>query len=264
MVVPCAQLRVFVPLDALGPGDRERWATEGALGHRQAQQAEAHVARLRLLTGRGALPDEAALVRRSGTDVFVCPLQYDLRAAAGLRLLASEVPSPVVDLLVPSDEVRRRVAAASRAGGIPTIVDAPWAVPLPWFVLVTDDERRFLDPPEGAGPRLLYITTVASALDRIDRALDALDVVEDAEDVFEELAELAAWLESFDERSLLELDYAGLPRVLDRSWLEADHSARDVWAAIEGLENGDLLAAVAYYGALRSRWGVLRAQPSAS
>ena len=264
MVVPCAQLRVFVPTDALGPRDRERWAPDRALGHREARRVEDEVARLRLVTGRGAAPQDAVLVRRAGTTQFVCPLQYDVRAAAGLRMLRSTVPSPVVDLLVGGGQFRAQLDGPAAAGGVPTIVDAPWAVPLAWFVLFADDERRFLDPAEGAGPRLLYLTTVATALTRIDRALDALDVVEDAESLFEELAEIAEWLESFDERSLLELDYAGLGRVIDAQRLEADRSVRDAWNAIEGLESGDMMAAVAYYGALRGRWSRLRAQPTAS
>lgn len=264
MVVPCAQLRVFVPTDSLGPRDRERWAPERALGHSEARRVEDTVARLRLVTGRGAAPDDAVLVRRMGTTQFVCPLQYDVRAAAGLRMLRDSLPSPVVDLLVGGGDLRARIDVAGARGGTPTIVDAPWAIPLPWFVLFEDDERRFLDPPEGAAPRLLYLTTVATALTRVDRVLDALDVVEDAEVLFEELAELAEWLETFDERSLLELDYAGLVRLLGADRLEADHSVRDAWHAIEGLETGDMLAAVAYYGALRGRWSRMRSQPTAS
>ena len=264
MVVPCAQLRVFVPTDSLGPRDRQRWAPDRALGHREARRVEAAVARLRLLTGAGAAPDDAVLVRRAGTTQFVCPLQYDVRAAAGLRMLRDSLPSPVVDLLVGSSTLRARLDSAGVVGGVPTIVDAPWAIPLAWFVLFSDDERRFLDPPEGAGPRLLYLTTVATALTRIDRVLEALDLLEDAEVVLEELAELAAWLEAFDERSLLELDYAGLARVLGAERLAADRSVRDAWAAVEGLETGDMLAAVAYHGALRGRWSRLRAQPTAS
>ena len=264
MVVPCAQLRVFVPTDSLGPRDRQRWAPGRALGHREARRVEDAVARLRLLTGRGTAPDDAVLVRRAGTTQFVCPLQYDVRAAAGLRMLRDTVPSPVVDLLVGSGSLRQRLDSTAALGGLPTIVDAPWAIPLAWFVLFSHDERRFLDPPEGAGPRLLYLTTVATALTRIDRVVDALDVVEDAEPVLEELSEIAEWLEAFDERSLLELDYAGLARVLGARRLEGDHSVRDAWSAVEGLETGDMLAAVAYHGALRGRWSRLRAQPTAS
>lgn len=264
MVVPCAQLRVFLPTDTLGPRDLARWEPGAALGHREATTAEADVARLRLLTGRGQLPDDAVLVRRAGDQQYVCPLQYDVRAAVGLQVLQDTVPPPVVDLLLPAGELRSRLDVVAAAGAVPTIIDAPWAVPIPWFVLFDDDERRHLDPPEGTGPRLLYLTTVATATQRLDRAFDAIDVVEDADHLLEELADLALWLDSFDPRSLLELDYAGLTRLLDRERLAADRSAHDVWSAIEGLESGDLLAAVAYYGALRGRWSGLRAQPSAS
>jgi len=255
---------VFVPTDTLGPRDRERWAPGGALGHREARSAEDDVARLRLLTGRGSLSDDAVLVRRMGTEQFVCPLQYDVRAAAGLRQLLGTMPAPVVDLLLPDGELRARLAKVAAACRTPTVVDAPWVVPIPWFVLFDAAERRHLDPPEGAGPRLVYLTTVTAAMPRLERAVAAVDVVEDADELLEELADLAGWLSYFDPRSLVELDYAGLTTMLGADLLAADNSVHDVWSAIEGLESGDLLAAVAYYGALRGRWSRLRAQPSAS
>ena len=69
---------------------------------------------------------------------------------------------------------------------------------------------------------------------------------------------------SFPGRALLELDYAGLTQVMERDELEADRSAHDVWQAVEALEQGDPLAAVAYYGALQVRWGPLQARAHAS
>lgn len=253
-----------MPTDTLGPRDRARWAPDRALGHREARRAEDTVARLRLLTGRGSLPQDAVLVRRAGDQQFVCPLQYDVRSAVGLRVLQDTVPDQVVDLLLPVGALRSRLDAVAAVGGVRTIVDAPWAVPIPWFVLFDDGERRFLHPPEGTGPRLLYLTTVGTGLQRIERVVEAMEVVEDADELVEDLADLAGWLESFDPRSLLELDYAGLGRMLGAERLEADRSVHEVWSAVEGLESGDLLAAVAYYGALRGRWRDLRAQPTAS
>lgn len=264
VVVPCAQLRVFVPVDTLGPEERARWAPEHALGHRAARRAEDAVARLRLVTGGGHVPDDAVLVRRQGATQFVCPLQYDVRAAAGLRVLEDEVPDQVVDLLLPDGGLRSRLDAVAATVSVRTIIDAPWAVPLPWFTLFDASERRLLDPPEGTGPRLLHLTTVAAALERIERVDAALALVDGADDVEQEVDDLAVWLGGFDDRSLLELDYAGLGRLLGAERLRADRSVHEVWSAIEGLETGDLLAAVAYYGALRGRWSDLRVRPNAS
>ena len=83
-------------------------------------------------------------------------------------------------------------------------------MPIPWFVLFDDAERRFLQPPEGPGPRLLYLTTVTMALQRLERVQAAIDVVEDADELLAELDDITEWLGGFDGRSLLELDYAGL------------------------------------------------------
>lgn len=264
MVVPCAQLRVFLPTDSLGPGDRERWAPDGALGHRAARRVEDEVARQRLLTGRGSVDEAALLSRRAGDRRYVCPLQYDVRAASGMRVLAEQLPPAVVDALLPGGALRARLEAIGAARRTPTVVDAPWAVPLAWFVCFSDRERRLLDPDEGDAPRLLHLTTVGTAIDRVERAVEAMDVVDDAADLLEDVADLAEWLEAFPTDALLELDYAGLTRLLSAEQLAADRSAHEVWKALEALEDGDLLAAVAYWGVLRGRWTALRSQQTAS
>lgn len=267
VTVPSAQLRAFVPLDDLEEHERVRWSAPAAapLGVRAARAQEARSGRTRLLTGRGSFAERAVLTRRVGDEVFVCPLQLDVRAALALRELRSEVPGPVVDLLVPDRDVRGRLDALAASGRRPTIIDGPWGVPVAWFTLFDDTERRLRDPAEGTGPHLSYLTTCARALPRIERAVDAVDdAVEDADGLLEDLADLLEWVEAFPERALLELDYAGLVQVLSRDELEADHSAHDVWSAVAALEQGDPLAAVAYYGALQVRWGPLQARAHAS
>lgn len=267
MSVPTAQLRVFLPLAELDERDRLRWSPPraDALGVRQATEAEAELGRTRLVTGRGGFADRAVLTRRVGDEVFVCPLQLDVRSALALRQLRGEVPAPVVDLLLPDGEVRARLDAVAASGRVPTIVDAPWSVPLAWFALFDDTERRLRNPPEGAGPRLTYLTTAARALPRLERVVEALaDAVEDADDLVDELADLLDWVASHPTRSLLELDYAGLVAGFAPDELQEDHSCRDVWSAVEGLETGDLVAALAYHAAVEERWRPHRARARAS
>ena len=144
------------------------------------------------------------------------------------------------------------VAAAGRR---PMTIDAPWAVPLPWFGLFSPAERRYTDPPEGAGPRLVHVTTVRSALDRLERLIEVLDQrIEDADELLESVADLAEWVDAFDPRSWLELDYGGLADWLPAEALAADHSVADLWAAVEALERGDVLEAATHHASLRRRW----------
>lgn len=252
MAIPCAQLRVFVPRDTLDERDVDRWTRR--VGRTRARELEADVAAARLVGRRASVDDAAVLVRRMGDQRFLCPVQHDLRCALALRQLRAEVPDPVVSWLVGDPGLVDELSLVAAAGRRPMTIDAPWAVPLPWFALFGPDDRRFTDPPEGAGPRLVHVTTVARAA-RLSRVVDVVDErLEDADTVLEEVAELAEWVDAFDPRSLLELDYGGLAAWLGADALARDHSAADLWSAVDALERGDVLEAAVHHAALRRRW----------
>ena len=86
-MVPRTQLKVFTPLEAFPAAERERWAAyvDSGLGLTRNQvAAEEETASVRLLLGRAPHGHDAALVRRAGRRILVCPLQLDLRAAVAL------------------------------------------------------------------------------------------------------------------------------------------------------------------------------------
>ncbi|MFA9432294.1 hypothetical protein [Egicoccus sp. AB-alg2] len=274
-MVPVAQLRVFTPLEAFPPRERERWSAYVAAGHglnrRQVADAEAGATAARLLTGRStltgaaALGDDAALVRRAGNRILLCPLQLDLRAAMAMAAFRRTVPDLLIDAFVPDHRALDRLDDLSASGRVPHILDEPWAVPLHWFVCFDPKERRFTDPPEGAGPRVTYLTTCDQAAQRLERAIEVVEAtVEDGDDVLGALASVAAWVDAFDPGSLLELDYGGVSRLLSRDELHADQTCAELWQAVDALSSGDLLGAAAYYGVARSRWTHRRAKQHAS
>jgi hypothetical protein len=268
-MVPRAQLRVFAPLDDFPPRERERWAAYvdagNGLTRREVAATEEHVARVRLVTGRSPLGPEAALVRRAGRRILVCPLDLDLRAAHALATFRRNVPEEVLDAFVPDQRTRVRLERLSDTGRAPHVLDEAWVVPLHWFVAFGPDERHLTDPPEGNGPRVTHLTTCGQALVRLERAIDAVETaVEDGEDILAALAGTAAWLDSFDPASLLELDYGGVAAMLDREQLRDDTTCEELWEAIEALLAGDLLAAAAAYGVARARWSRWHAKQHAS
>jgi hypothetical protein len=268
-MVPRAQLRVFSPLDDFPPRERERWAAYVDAGQgltrREVAATEEHVAAVRLVTGRSPLGPQAALVRRAGRRILVCPLDLDLRAAHALASFRRNVPEEVLDAFVPDHRTRTRLEQLSDTGRPPHILDEAWAVPLHWFVAFGPDERHVTDPPEGSGPRVTHLTTCGQALVRLERAIDAVETtVEDGEDILAALAGTAAWLDSFDPTSLLELDYGGVAAMLDGEQLRDDTTCEDLWEAIEALLAGDLLAAAAAYGVARARWSRWHAKQHAS
>jgi hypothetical protein len=268
-MVPVAQLKVFTPLDAFPPRERERWATyvsDGqGLSRRQVADAEAGHAAARLLRGRSPLGPEAALVRRVGQRTFLCPIQLELRAAVALESFRRTVPEILLEAFLPDQRALGSLEAASNSGRAPHILDEPWAVPLHWFVAFDPSERRFTDPPEGRGPRVIHLTTCDQAAERYERAISIIETtVEDGEDLLAALAGTAAWIDSFDPSSLLELDYGRVAELLSREELEADRTCDELGQALDALEAGDLLGAAAYYGVARARWTHRRAKQHAS
>jgi hypothetical protein len=268
-MVPRAQLRVFSPLDDFPPEERERWSTYVDAGRgltrREVTATEDRLAAVRLLTGRSPLGPEAALVRRAGRRILVCPLDLDLRAAHALASFRRHVPEEVLPSFVPDARAVERLERLSGEGRAPHILDEAWVVPLHWFVAFGPDERHLTDPPEGAGPRVTHLTTCGQGLARLERAIDAVETtIEDGEDVLAALAGTAAWLDAFDASSLLELDYGGVAAMLEDEQLREDTTCEELWEAIEALVAGDLLAAAAAYGVARARWSRWEAKQHAS
>jgi hypothetical protein len=258
MLVPRAQLKVFSPLESFPPRERERWASyvaaAGGLTRAEHTDAEAAAA-TRLLMGRTLFGSDAALVRRAGHQVLVCPLELGLRAAVAMEDFRRRVPDAVVPAFVPDGRVRGQLESLSSSGKVPHVLDEPWSVPLHWFVAFDPTERRIREHPEGHGVRLMYVTTCDQAMDRLERGIEVVEeTLEDGEDVLASLASVTAWIDTFDPASLLELDYGQVAGLFTEAQLRDDRSCEDIWQAITALEQGDLMTAAATYGVVRARW----------
>lgn len=268
-MVPTAQLKVFCPLASFPPRERERWAAYVAAGEGLTRSEVAEVewrdASARLVGGRSPLGPDAALVRRAGKRTLVCPLQLDLRAAFALAAFRRTIPDVVVEQFVPDARSRRLLAEAAGSARAPHILDEPWAVPLHWFVAFSPDERRVQDPPEGAGPRVRYLTTVGQAVLRLEHAIEIVEgTVDDADEVLLALAELAAWLDGFVDDAVVELDEGRVGQLRSPDERRADRTCAELHEALDALASGDLLAAAATFGAVRARWSAQRAKDHAS
>ena len=268
-MVPRAQLRVFAPLDAFEPHERERWSryvrAGGGLTRREVAETEAETAATRLLTGRSPLGPQAALVRRTGRQVLICPLDLELRAAYALVTFRRRVPASVVDSFVPDAAAWGRLEQLSATARPPHILDEPWAVPLHWFAAFSPRERHVTEPPGAQRPRITHLTTCGQAVRRLEDVIEVVEAtVEDSEDLLAVLAGTCAWLDAFDAGSLLELDYGRVAGLLTAEQLREDTTCAELWEAVEGLREGDLLGAAAAYGVARARWTRWRAKQQAS
>jgi hypothetical protein len=268
-----AYLRVYQPLAAFPPRERADWAAYVEAGQslpasllvgREERRGLARALGLAVGTER-----EHALVERVGDVVYLCPLRTELRTLQSLVAFHSSVPDEVADAFVSAGDVERAAQTLKRwdrerPGSRSHIQQAAWHVPLPWFALFGDDERRVLEAGSGQPARLTYQTAMGKARDRISRALAILQqLMEDAEMVVA-AEELRGWLHDFDADSLVQLDYGGLTRAIPFEALAEDHSAAQVWEALEALEEGDLDRSSELYRSLSERWSALRGREASN
>ncbi|MGW4440185.1 hypothetical protein ACWELO_31330 [Streptomyces sp. NPDC004596] len=274
VVVPyAAYLRVYEPLTAFPEPERTHWARYARRPDRPSYQDELR----RSLADLLPTPPVPVPVHESG-DAFVletdgvlsvCPWRTRLRGWLALAELGGELPPPVLDAVLPP--VVRRQAAQDYERWLdrnpdarPWIRTATWQIPLNWFVLVADAERRYEKASGEVPPMLRYRTPMVQARRRVARALRTLKDTIGEGPLIDGLVDVGRWLEEFHPRSTVELDYGGLVHAVPAGELEDDHSAADVAAGIEALRQGDGTAAGEAYGRLVERWRTVRDRRSAN
>ncbi|MFI9170401.1 hypothetical protein [Streptomyces lincolnensis] len=274
VIVPyTTYLRVYEPLAAFPEPERGHWARYARRSDRPSYQDELRRSLADLLpTPPIPVPvheSADAFVLEVDGVVCVCPWRTRLRGWQALDELTEELPPPVLDAVLPP-VVRRQAAQdyerwlARNPDARPWIRTATWQVPLNWFVVVGDEERRFDKGSAETPPTLRYRTPMVQARRRVARALRALKESVDEGPLIDGVIDVGRWLEEFHPRSLVELDYGGLVHVLPVGELEDDHSAADVAEGIEALRHGDGVTAGDAYGRLVERWRSVRDRRSAN
>lgn len=260
-----AFLRVYEPLAAFSPAERERWrsyaAVGGAPGRTEGPQVEHAAALRRLLSASQADPEEQAFLLDDGPGVLVCPWRTRLRSWESVVSVREEMPEMLADAFVPrpvaeATQVEARAWQAANPTARPHIRSQTWSVPVRWFVLFTEAERRVepVEPVDGE-QTVIFSASMADARRRAARALAVLrKSAGERATVTETVEELARWLEEFHPHSRVELDYGGLAGLLTPEQLAEDRSADDVAAALAALARSDSAAAAEAYGRVGERW----------
>jgi hypothetical protein len=256
-----AHLRVYEPVAHLLAAERERWTAYARTAPSPREiEAALFADTVRRLAGRPPVPVPAAessdaLLLDDGDGLFVCPLQPRLQVWHRLGEPDAEadlLPSEVVPQVLREQAAADLAALAVRGGEVRLFSrTAAWEVPLAWFVLFSGDERRVRVAPDRS---LTYRTTMAQARRRVAIALrTARETLGDA-GLASDLEVLGRWLEDFDHRSRLELDYGGLVDLLDDAHLTGDDSASDVEHGLAALADADVTSAAAAYRRWQRRW----------
>jgi hypothetical protein len=265
-MIPCAYLRVYRPLDTFGEPERARWERfilsdrrrPRQLSYRQEVLGDGNIGYLT------PIDVEQAEIRLVGGRYFVCPWETKLRVMASILSLREQSPADLADLLVPEAEARRAARELARIRrrhptAVPTMLQSPWHVPVRWFLLVEDGDRRLVESPAG-GHRLYYWSPIRQAKERAERAAHALRRSE-----LEALAplarELSQWLGSHHPSAIVELDYATLSGLFAWDELDDDHSALEIHQAILALSGaGGLTRAGELYQSVAARWADAKAR----
>jgi len=234
---PCAYLRVFQPLEAFPAEERGHWERYIVAGGRARPSRPIYRERSAAPQGPIGLLSSAegdhADLRLVDGSYCVCPCRTRVRELA---------------------RIRRRQPSA-----VPFMLQSPWHVPIRWFVLFDDEDRRLAETPEGF--RLTYRTAVPAARKRAEAALSALRRSELAP-LSDMVGDLGRWLASFDHRSIVELDYDRVSDLFGWDELDNDHSAREIQESVSALRTGDLAKAAELYQSVAGRWAEVRSHES--
>src|SRR3990172_5979520 len=162
-----------------------------------------------------------------------------MRVLAAMLAFREAQPMELSDRIVPKREARRAARELRRLRrrsprAVSFMHESPWHIPIRWFVLFRDEERR-LDRDSKGRLRLRYRTTIRRAMRRAENAVPILRR-SDLGPIGELILELHQWMAQFDPRSIVELDYGGLVRAMSWDELDEDRSAREVQHALDLLQ----------------------------
>ena len=155
-VVPSAYLRVFQPLDAFERDEQLHW--ERYLVQRVDRRPRTHRYADRVTAeGLGLLAPadgEHAEVRVIDGRTYLSPQRLRLRVLEAMLAFRGSEPMELWDTIVPKKEARRarrQLARHRRRDPHATsfVHQSPWHVPIRWFALFRDDERRIGEDEHG-------------------------------------------------------------------------------------------------------------------
>jgi len=261
-MVPSAYLRVFQPLDGFERDEQLHWERYLLHGHGRP----ARPTFLDRATGEGIgllapADGEHAEVRVLDGRTYVAPDRMRLRVLASMLSLREAEDLELADRFVTKKvarHARRQLAKHRRRDplAVAFVHQSPWHVPIRWFVLFRDEERRIAEDSAGR-LRVRYATTTRRAMRRVQNAVPVLRR-SDLGPIGELLVDLHAWMAAFDPRSIIELDYGGLCDFLTWDEMDDDHSAAEIQSALDALGRHEFPEAADAYQGVLARWAEIR------
>jgi hypothetical protein len=264
-----ASLRVYEPIDSFESKDQLRWSKISNSTSTLVDEQNTSLSRMI----RGNLStfksDGVHLLEIDGKR-YIAPWSTTTRCWAALNDFKSSSPASLIPFFIPQKfEESIKLSGEIIEDKVSHIITSTWSIPPRWFALFSPEDRLRGNNKDGAFTILR--TTISNAKQRAtfthQSVLDAFSTGP----IEAEISDLIKWLEIFDIRSIVELDYGGLATYLNNLLLlngeiglEADTSVEDVASSIAGLASGDGALASRGYERLVSRWRKVAAMESAT
>lgn len=252
-------LRVYEPIEAFDITFRSQWALD--VGPEITVIDEQRNALQRVITDRAPkiATDGAHILNYKGHK-YIAPWSTTARCWSAFERFKFSLPVSVSKYFISKTvEEDFKNSLLSFEDKISHILTSTWSIPPRWFALFSPEERlRGIN----AGSYFTVIrTTISNAKSRCNFTHQAVLGAFGPGAVEAEISELLAWLEIFNDNSIVELDYGGLANYLNKCLiengeigLEADSSVEDVNSSIAGLASGDGTLAGKGYEKLVMRW----------
>jgi hypothetical protein len=267
-MVPCAYLRVFRPLEALPSGERERWERfivgGGAPSLGLRRYREVPPGPRTPYPFLESMEEDHADVRREDGTLFVCPRRSHLQALASMVAPRETSTEETAEPLVSDVDARRAARELARLRRqdpslVPSMLQSAWHVPVRWFVLFDDAERRLQELPSGEWV-IRYWAPIDAAARRAAHAAAILRRA-DMDPVARLVRDLHEWLANFDRRSAVELDYGEVAGMFTWDELDDDHSVAGVSEIVEALSGAEgPETAAELYRSIAARWAETRSR----
>ena len=263
-----ASLRVYEPIDSFETKDQLRWSKIS--DSTQTLVDEQNMSLSRMIRGElSAFKTDGIHLLEIDGKKFIAPWSTSTRCWAALEDFKSSLPSSLIPFFIPQKlEESIKLSGEIIEDKVSHIITSTWSITPRWFALFSPEDRLRGNNKDGAFTVLR--TTITNAKLRAtfthQSVLDAFSTGP----IEAEISDLIKWLEIFDAKSIVELDYGGLATYLNNllvlngeSGLDADTSVEDVASSIAGLASGDGALASRGYERLVSRWRKVAAMESA-
>ncbi len=264
-----ASLRVYEPIDSFEPADQIRWSQLEINSSTGWDEQIRSLKRSILGERMNSKPDGAHIIKHED-KIYVAPWSTAARCWVALEDFKLTLPASVVKFFIPQsieDFISNTIDIVEDK--VSHILTSTWSIPPRWFALFSPDER--LRGVNEDGHFTVLRTEISNAKSRCSFTHQAVLGAFGEGAIEGEISELLAWLEIFDSKSIVELDYGGLATFLNKQLiesgevgLEADSSIEDVTTSIAGLASGDGALAGRGYERLVSRWRRVSALESAT